>query len=179
MRKFYYIHSFFLLIAVATLMSFAFGKGIKTSKSDTNKLTRVFGNKNDKSYLKNGIHVPLPPLKASTVLIGGSITASNNNNTGKISFGKLEPYKTLSNVQVYPNPITDQINLRYNVAKNSNVTIKIMDVLGNDLITLFSQRVDPGDQKVTFNINNKLSSGFYFVRLIVGNESVIKRISIL
>ena len=119
----------------------------------------------------------LPPLKPAITIYG-----NNNNNSGQLNkpaFPKFEPNKVLSNVQVYPNPITDQINLRYNVAKNSNVTIKIMDILGNELITLFSQRVDPGEQKFTFNIGNKLSSGFYFVRLVIGNESVIKRISIL
>ncbi len=87
--------------------------------------------------------------------------------------------KLLSNVEVYPNPITDQVNLRYYVSKNTSVTIKMVDVLGNDVRTLFSRRVDPGEQTGSFQIGNSLNKGFYFIRVIAGTESVIKRISVL
>jgi hypothetical protein len=173
MRNIYSLaYSFFLLIAFATCINYALADGRKPPKSDTTKLVKVFTNKNDKSYLKNGIKIALPPLKPNVTIYG-------NNSPSKAQFPRYEPDKLLSNVQVFPNPITDQINLRYYVSKNTNVSIKIMDVLGNEVVTLFSQRVDPGEQKFTYNLNNKLSSGFYFVRLVVGTESVIKRISIL
>ncbi|OCX54509.1 hypothetical protein BEL04_09745 [Mucilaginibacter sp. PPCGB 2223] len=169
MRKLYQpIFSFFMLIAMAANINYAYADGKKPVTSDTTRLAKVFTNKNDKSYLKNGIKVPLPPLKPNVTIY-----------STKISFSRTDGDRLVSNVQVYPNPITDQINLRYNVNKNSSVTIKIMDILGNEVMTLFSQRVDPGEQKFTFNLNNKLSSGFYFVRLVAGSESVIKRISIL
>lgn len=174
MRRLYpMVCSFFMLIAMATGLNNALADGRNPRKSDTTKLVKVFANKNDKSYLKNGIKIPLPPLKAGVTIYGSNSTLNRN------SLNKFDQDKLLSNVQVFPNPITDQINLRYYVAKNSQVSIKIMDVLGNEVITLFSQRVDPGEQKFTFNLNNKLSSGFYFVRMLVGNESVTKRISIL
>jgi hypothetical protein len=184
MRQFYYyIYSFLLLTALAAFINYAHadGKkpviyvhadGKKPSIPDTTRLTKVFSNKNDKSYLRNGIRVALPPLKPNVTIYGSN---------SRLNFPKFESDKLVSSVQVYPNPITDQINLRYNVTKNSNITIKIIDILGNEVMTLFSQRVDPGEQKFTFNLNNKLTSGFYFVRLVAGNgtESVIKRISIL
>lgn len=164
-----------MLIASATGTSYVMADGKKPPKADTAKLVKVFTNKNDKSYLKNGIRIPLPPLKGGVTIYG----TNTSNNVNKNALAKYEPDKLLTNVQVFPNPITDHINLRYYVSKNTNVSIKIMDVLGNEVITLFSQRVDPGEQKFTYNLNNKLSSGFYFVRVVVGTESVIKRISIL
>jgi hypothetical protein len=87
--------------------------------------------------------------------------------------------KLLSSVEVYPNPITDQINLRYYISKNTNVTIKIVDVLGNNVRTLFSRRVDPGEQTGSFPIVNTMNKGFYFIHVVAGTESVIRRISIL
>ncbi len=179
MRKIYFKRSFSVLIALACLISYALAGEKGRQQRDTTKITKVFPNKNDKSYLKNGIHVPLPPLKPAITIYGSNTNTNNSSPLGKPSFQRLDPNKLLSNVQVYPNPISDQINLRYSVAKNATVTIKIMDILGNDIITLFSQHVDQGEQKFTFNLNNKLSTGFYFVRLVSGNESVIKRISIL
>jgi len=86
--------------------------------------------------------------------------------------------KTVSNVKVYPNPVSDLLNLSYHVNKKANVTIKVMDVLGNEITTLLSQRVAAGEQSNTFYIANKLNSGVYFIRLMVGNESIVKRISV-
>jgi len=54
-----------------------------------------------------------------------------------------------------------------------------MDVLGNEVLTVFSDRVDLGEQKITYPLNNKLSRGFYFLRIAAGTESVIKRINVL
>ena len=82
-------------------------------------------------------------------------------------------------MQVYPNPVTDQVNLKYEISRNANVTIKILDVLGNDIITIFNQRVDAGEKLAYYNLNGKLSRGFYFIRIVAGTESVIKRISVL
>ncbi|TZF83215.1 T9SS type A sorting domain-containing protein [Pedobacter sp. BS3] len=86
--------------------------------------------------------------------------------------------KTVSNVKVYPNPVSDLLNLSYHVNRNANVTIKVMDVLGNEITTLLSQRVSAGEQSNTFYVANKLNSGVYFIRLMVGNESIVKRISV-
>ncbi|MBC7912595.1 MAG: T9SS type A sorting domain-containing protein [Pyrinomonadaceae bacterium] len=91
----------------------------------------------------------------------------------------ISDLKVLSNVKVYPNPVADQLNLSYFVTKDSNVTIKIMDVLGNEITTLLSQRLPAGEQINSFPIVSRLNSGYYFIRLIVGNETIIKRISIL
>ena len=33
----------------------------------------------------------------------------------------------------------------------------MVDVLGNNVITIFSSRVEPGEQTVTYPINNKLN----------------------
>ncbi|RYY08743.1 MAG: T9SS type A sorting domain-containing protein, partial [Chitinophagaceae bacterium] len=119
------------------------------------------------SYLKTGLPFSLPPLKPGVV------------STTKFTVKDKDDDKLLSNVQIYPNPVTDQLNLKYEVSRNTNVTIKIVDVLGNDIVTIFSQRVETGDQKFTYSLNSKLSRGFYFVRIIAGTESSIKRLSVL
>jgi len=51
--------------------------------------------------------------------------------------------------------------------------------LGNDVMTLVSQRIGSGEQSFTYPITNRLSRGFYFVRVVAGTESIIKRISVL
>lgn len=95
------------------------------------------------------------------------------------SSAKTADFKVLNNVKVYPNPAEDQITISYTLTKEANVTIKIMDVLGNEIATLLSQRLPSGEQNNSFNIASRLNSGYYFIRVIAGNETVIKRISIL
>lgn len=152
-----------LVIVIAIVMSFAFTKGFGYSNTDTTYLLR---SKSAKSVLKPGLHLVLPPLKPAVI------------STAKVNVYKPDD-KLLSNVQVYPNPVIEQINLKYELSRSSNVTIKILDVLGNDIITLYSQRAEPGEKVFNYPLNSKLTRGFYFVRIVAGTESVIKRISVL
>ncbi len=91
----------------------------------------------------------------------------------------FDSQKPIDNVKVYPNPVADQLNLSFSLKKEGLVTIKILDVLGNEVSTLFNQKVAAGVQTNKFSIDNKLNSGFYFVRIIFGSESIVKRISVL
>ncbi|HEX7366123.1 MAG TPA: T9SS type A sorting domain-containing protein [Pelobium sp.] len=90
-----------------------------------------------------------------------------------------ELQKPIDNVKVYPNPVSDQLNLSFSLKKEGLVTIKILDVLGNDVYTLLNQKLPAGTQSNKFLIDNKLNTGFYFVRIISGSDSFVKRISVL
>ncbi len=169
-----YTYAWFVLIAMAIFMNFAFANGVTPRKVNTaftgpkaDTTFRLTKNKAGKtSYLKNGLHLVLPPFKPAVT------------STVKVSVPRPDD-KLLSDVQLYPNPVTDQFNVKYSVSRNSNVTVKIMDVLGNDITTVFNQRVETGDHNIPYQISNKLSRGFYFVRIVAGTETVIKRISVL
>jgi hypothetical protein len=161
-RNFTYNSSWIVMIALAIFMNLAFANSVAYSQTDTTYLHLIRA----KQKSKNNLHLVLPPIKPAVI------------STTKVSVYKPDD-KLLNNVQVFPNPVTDEINLKYDLSRNSNVTIKIMDVLGNDIITLFSQRLEPGEKSYTYALNSKLNRGFYFVRIVAGTESVIKRISVL
>jgi hypothetical protein len=163
-RNFTFTNSWIGILALAIFMNFAFTDGIK-SATDTTYL-HLLKSKQSKNAFKNSLHLVLPPIKPAVI------------STTKVSVYKPDD-KLLNNVQVYPNPVTDQISLKYELSRNSNVTIKIMDVLGNDIITLFSQRIEPGEKVFNYSLNSKLNRGPYFVRIVAGTESVIKRIWVL
>jgi hypothetical protein len=154
-----------LLLAAGMCISFTMAGTPKTQKVDSTYLRLSKANKKDKNFLKTSFHVTLPVVKPYIITPSKPLAVADD--------------KLLSNVQVYPNPVTDQINVKYTISRPSNVNIKIMDVLGNEVMTLFSQRVEAGEWKATGSPGKQLQSGFYFVRIVVGTESVIKRISIL
>ena len=99
--------------------------------------------------------------------------------TGNQKLAGNDSEKLLSNVKVFPNQISDQINLSFKLNKDSNVSIKVMDALGNEVTTLLVQRLSAGEQTNSFNIGSKLNQGFYFIRVVAGTETIVKRIEVL
>jgi hypothetical protein len=164
-QKSTYQYSWIIKIAGAILINFACITNVAFSQIDTT-YAHLLRSRQTKSSLKSSLHLVLPPLKPAVI------------STQKVSVYRSDD-KLLNNVQVFPNPVTDMINVKYDLSRYSVVTIKIVDVLGNDIITLFNQHLEPGERTYTYQLNNKLQRGFYFVRIIAGSESVIKRISVL
>ena len=182
MKQNYLRNVIFLLFTVMLMsVSGVLQAGIQVTIADTtnsSKLKITDTRKNKPAYLKNGVKVNFIPFKPQVDKVFGN-TSSVPPKIKEIDTTDKVDNKILNNVKVYPNPVTDLLNLTYLVNKDSNVTIMIMDVLGNEVATLFSEHLSAGQQNHSFNIASKLTSGFYFIRLIVGNETVIKRISVL
>ena len=167
-RKFTYTYSFTILVAAAIWMSFAFTPYLPIAKKDTTP-SFIAKKPKKKSFLNISISLPAfikspsssnPPIKVNSTVA-------------------RQDDKLIHNVQIYPTQITDQINLKYSISRNSNVSVKMMDILGNEVATLCSGRFEPGAQSCNYYLNSKISKGFYFIRVVAGTESVIKRISIL
>ena len=158
-------NSWIIYIALVLFVNLFFCSSFDHSQADSTYLI-FLKPKAQKNTFKSSLHLVMPPIRPSLI------------STSKVVVSRPDD-KLLSNVLVYPNPITDQINLKYEVSRNALVSIKILDVLGNEVITIFSQRVEPGEKTYTYLLNNKLPRGFYFIRIIAGTESVIKRISVL
>jgi hypothetical protein len=91
----------------------------------------------------------------------------------------IDLQKPIDNVKIYPNPVISQINISYSLKKDNQVIIKILDVLGNEIFTLLDQKLQAGEQTNSFVLNSKITPGFYFIRIVSGNDSVIKRISVV
>lgn len=172
MRKNYIlilVGTFFCVLATLDLNASGlfFTDQADTVRNSRPKITDTRPNK--PAELQKGIGIKVVPFKPIPV---------KTTNLGPSPLKALQTDKVLNNVKVYPNPVADQLNLTYQVSKEANVTIKIMDVLGNEVVTLLSQRQSAGEKISSFDISSRLTSGFYFIRLIVGNETVIKRISV-
>ena len=101
-------------------------------------------------------------------LVGASVSAGKDDAAEKV----------VTNVKVMYNPVAEQISVSFKLTKQSNVAIKLMDALGNEVLNLSSSTLDAGNQNLSFETEGKVSPGFYFVRVGSGTETVVKRISI-
>jgi hypothetical protein len=66
--------------------------------------------------------------------------------------------------QNFPNPFNPNTTINFSVPKQSNVTIKVYNILGKEILTLVNETKPQGNYKVEFNADN-LSSGVYFYRM--------------
>lgn len=80
--------------------------------------------------------------------------------------------------QNYPNPFNPSTKIYYEIPINGFVTLKVYDVLGNELITLINEEQLAGRYEFTFNPSN-LSSGIYFYQVRVGNYSATKKMILM
>jgi len=76
--------------------------------------------------------------------------------------------------QNYPNPFNPSTRIHYQVSSNSHASLKVYDVLGNEIATLVDEYKPAGNYEVEFNsveTNHGVSlpSGVYFYQLKVGS----------
>ena len=66
--------------------------------------------------------------------------------------------------QNYPNPFNPSTTLLYELPEQSLVTIKVFNILGQEIASLVNEKQDAGSKSVRFTASN-LPSGFYFYRM--------------
>ncbi len=80
--------------------------------------------------------------------------------------------------QNYPNPFNPSTVISYWLPVTSNVTLKVYDVLGNEITTLVNEEKQPGTYEVGFD-GMEWPSGIYFYQLKAGNYIETKKMVLL
>jgi len=80
--------------------------------------------------------------------------------------------------QNYPNPFNPGTSMQFAIGSRYFVTLKVYDILGNEIITLVKEDKQPGVYVVNFDGRN-LPSGIYFYSLRAGNFSETKKMILL
>jgi len=127
---------------------------------------------NGKKYLQELIdrYPDKDITKSALAILGNSYagkkyqeTTTKNNTTGST--------KLIGN---YPNPFNPSTIIKYNLAENTNVTLKVYDVLGREVKTLVNEFKPTGSYEVKFDASG-LSSGLYFYQFRAGNVNQIQK----
>ncbi len=105
-------------------------------------------------------------LKGWGIRLNGSLTAIEPvSNNIPIKFNLY---------QNYPNPFNPVSNIKFDIAKNSNVKLVVYDLLGREVKTLVNEFTQAGQYEVKFDGSN-LASGTYFFKIEAGDFTDVKK----
>ena len=80
--------------------------------------------------------------------------------------------------QNYPNPFNPTTAIKYQIPQREFVTLKVFDLLGNEIATLVNEEKPVGRYEVKFNASG-LASGVYIYRMKVNNFIESKKMIVL
>ena len=80
--------------------------------------------------------------------------------------------------QNYPNPFNPETEIEYGIAEAGKVTLKVYNLLGQEVRTLVNQEQEAGSYRVKFNASG-LASGAYLYRLFASGYSEARKMIIL
>ena len=105
------------------------------------------------------------------------ITVSEDGNITSVKDQSINP-DFFELKQNYPNPFNPTTIITYQCSSVSDVSLKVYDVLGNELTTLVNETQSAGSYSVTFDGSN-FPSGVFFYKLQAGESAETKRMVLL
>jgi photosystem II stability/assembly factor-like uncharacterized protein len=115
-------------------------------------------------------------LKGHIIFYSNSISSPDTVAVrGYATYGTAPLY---SLVQNYPNPFNSQTSIPFDLLVGAHVTLKVFNILGQEVATLVNQDLGQGLHLQTFDGKN-LGSGMYIYRLTIGKYSENKKMILL
>jgi hypothetical protein len=145
----------------------------ESRKAGSKKVTFIFLAPSGASVIATAADT-LPP--ASGVINVSAVTW-----TGPISLG-VQNLSTMPREfalqQNYPNPFNPTTTIRFSLSSRVQVTLKVFNLLGEEVATIVDESLDPGEKMIQFN-GADLPSGVYLYRLTAGDFVQTRRMVLI
>jgi hypothetical protein len=80
--------------------------------------------------------------------------------------------------QNYPNPFNPSTTIEFTLPKSEFVELKIYNILGKEVSTLVSNKLNQGNHTYQFKGKN-LASGIYYYQLVAGDYREVKKMILI
>jgi len=80
--------------------------------------------------------------------------------------------------QNFPNPFNPSTTIKFSIPSESFTTLKVYDVLGNEIEKLVNEYLPAGNYEINFSASS-FSSGIYFYRITSGSFTAVKKLILL
>jgi hypothetical protein len=132
-----------------------------------------------------------PMAGSGTVVLYGTFNITNSSNTSdgdtifkstltipeNSGIGIADNLEGPIKISVYPNPVTDIINIHFNLEKTSWVQIRLFDMRGKVVGILLSDTKVEGDYCNSFTIgDSQLTKGIYLLEIVAGDTKSLRKI---
>ena len=105
--------------------------------------------------------------------IGEDNISQNINSNEELSFNLY---------QNFPNPFNPVTIIMYDLPKDNNVTLKVYDILGKEVMTLVDEFKSAGRHTVNFDATSDadaLPNGVYYYKIVAGEFSAVRRMLLI
>lgn len=121
-------------------------------------------------------------IKIVNVTDGGNNLYIDNINIGANPTGIDENNISKYFINIFPNPTNTDATIQYTLLQSENVSIKVYDGMGKEISVLTEKKQQAGTHLFTLplgDIKGGASSGIYFVKIIIGENVINKKIMVL
>jgi hypothetical protein len=120
-------------------------------------------NKNGKPF---GIYVTVGgdgsgPLDGATLSLPDHVTG-------------IDEVKVLDNMNVYPNPVTNNASVNFNLKKDARVEYRLTNMLGQQIQYTDFGKLTAGENTQSIDLSS-LSNGSYIMTLVIDNQTTVVR----
>jgi hypothetical protein len=125
------------------------------------------------SLVMNGKEIPMTQ--------DGSLTVDELKGIPKLRLSAstlIELPKKFALYQNFPNPFNPATKIKYDIPTDSRVTIKIYNLIGQEVATLLDDDQEAGYKSVEWNASS-LPSGMYIYRITAGSFSDVKKLMLV
>lgn len=95
-------------------------------------------------------------------------------NIAQTTVGINEQYENTLNPELFPNPSKEKTTIQFTLTKTSDISLKVLDLLGKEEIVVAHKELSSGEQKLDLHHSSR-SAGVYFVVLSINGEQFIKK----
>ena len=119
------------------------------------------------------------PFKGGDAVYTARVMLDINPDDINLDFAKGPPHSIVSNkelnVVVYPNPVKENLNIRFNTAITTDGSIEIYGIMGN---LVYTSVINKGTSELQLNVKG-INSGLYFYTIRVDNKINSGKITII
>lgn len=104
-----------------------------------------------------------------------NLTASTEPSAVKDPIHSVKEFKLNQN---FPNPFNPTTTISFTVPKRSDVSLKVYNIIGQEIATLVNGEKNTGTYSINFNAE-ELPSGIYFYKITAGEFSSVRKMMLL
>jgi hypothetical protein len=93
-----------------------------------------------------------------------------------LSTNSIEEASQAVLMDIFPNPFTDRATIRYELARTTQVTLEVYNLLGERVALLAGEKQGAGTYSYSFGNKDATASGTYIVKLVAGDKVYNRRL---